>query len=59
MNSRQISVTVFLYNLRLKQPANPVTPLALGSAGLGTGPEKARAAPGLAAAYPGRYTDRL
>jgi hypothetical protein len=44
-------------NHRLKQPARPVTPLAIGSAGPGTGPDKARAAPGLAAAYPGRYVD--
>ena len=39
-----------LSNSRLKQPARPVTPLAMASASLGTGPDKARAAPGHAAA---------
>ena len=38
------------YNHRLKQSPRPVTPLAAVSTGLGTGPDKARAAPGLAAA---------
>ena len=46
-------------NNRVKQPAQPVTPLALDVGGPGTGPEKARAAPGHAAAYPGRYTHSL
>ena len=39
-----------LPNSRLKQPARPGTPLAFAAASLGTGPEEARAAPGLAAA---------
>ena len=41
-------------NIRLKQPARPVTPLALVVGGPGTGPDEAMAAPGPAAAYPGR-----
>jgi hypothetical protein len=45
------------HNHRVKQPARPVTPLAVGSVGLGIDPGCARAAPGLAAAYSGRYAD--
>jgi hypothetical protein len=45
------------YNHRLKQPARPVTPLALDDGGPGTDPGSARSAPALAAAYPGRYMD--
>ncbi len=41
-------------NHRMKLPARPVTALAMALAVPGTGPDKARAAPGLAAAYPKR-----
>lgn len=46
-------------NNRLKQPARPVTPLALQCGGPGTDSGFARAAPGPAAAYPERYTHIL
>jgi hypothetical protein len=44
-------------NHRLKQPAKPVTALAGACGESDTGPGSARSAPGLAAAYPGRYVD--
>jgi hypothetical protein len=42
-------------NNGMKLPARPVASLAVGSAGGGTSPGSARAAPGLPAAYPKRY----
>jgi hypothetical protein len=56
MVSTMIAATGQRHNHRLKLPARSVTALALKLAGLGTDPGCARAAPGLAAAYPGRYT---
>ena len=46
MSSQQFGTRDSQYNCRLKQSPRPVTPLATGSTGLGTGPDKARAAPG-------------
>jgi hypothetical protein len=43
--------------MALKQPARPVTPLAMVLGGPGTDPGCAKPAPGHPAAYPGRYAD--
>jgi hypothetical protein len=46
-------------NFALKLTACPVTALATGSAGLGTAPGCARAAPGHPAAYRWRYAHKV